>query len=340
MQPIVSIVVPVYKIEEYLDKCVQSIINQTEHNIEIILVDDGSPDKCPKMCDDYAASDNRVKVVHKANGGLMSAWIAGTKVATARYMCYVDGDDWVELDMIEGLYRYVDDSDQDIKEIISSNYIIEKKNDQKKMAQPLKPGVYEGTELSEVKTRLLGEEIRPITMSRCMKLISKQLIMDNLKYCNEKIRMAEDVNITLPCMLDAERIVIVEDGYYYHYRTNDNSIVHNYNEGLLDNINLVCETFGYIYKDKGVANGQYQTDREYMRMLFLELKNELRGGYGYIERVKRVFKRSDIREKIKSTDIDINGVNNKLLFRCMKNPNTFNIVLIHFILSVYDMKTN
>ncbi len=340
MEPIVSIVVPVYKTEEYLDKCVQSIINQTERNIEIILVDDGSTDNCPKMCDDYAAADSRIKVVHKANGGLMSAWIAGTKVATARYMCYVDGDDWVELDMIEGLYRYVDESGQDIKEIISSNYIIEKKNEQKKMAQPLKPGVYEGSELSEIKTRLLGEEIRPVTMSRCMKLISKQLILDNLKYCNEKIRMAEDVNITLPCMLDADRIVIVEDGYYYHYRSNENSIVHNYNEGLLDNIDLVCETLGYIYKDKGVANGQYQADREYMRMLFLELKNELRGGAGYIDRVRNVFNRSDIKDKIHSTDIDINGASNKLLFRCMKNPSTLNIVLTHFILSVYDKKTN
>ena len=82
MNSLISVIVPIYNVEKYLDKCVDSIINQTYKNLEIILVDDGSPDNCPKMCDDYAKKDSRIKVVHKENGGLSDARNAGMKVAT------------------------------------------------------------------------------------------------------------------------------------------------------------------------------------------------------------------------------------------------------------------
>ena len=95
----ISIIVPIYKVEKYIRQCVDSIINQTYEDIEIILVDDGSPDNCPQICDDYAKTDSRVKVIHKENGGIMSARKAGLKVATGEYIGFVDGDDWIEADM-------------------------------------------------------------------------------------------------------------------------------------------------------------------------------------------------------------------------------------------------
>lgn len=98
---LISIIVPVYKVEKYLDRCVSSLVNQTLKNIEIILVDDGSPDSCPEMCDRLAKSDNRIKVVHKKNGGLSSARNAGMKIASGKYMGFVDSDDDVSLDMYE-----------------------------------------------------------------------------------------------------------------------------------------------------------------------------------------------------------------------------------------------
>lgn len=100
---VVSIVVPVYKVENELDRCMQSILSQTHKNIEIILVDDGSPDNCPKLCDEYAKADNRVKVLHKQNGGLSDARNAGLRVATGDYILYVDSDDYIELDACERL---------------------------------------------------------------------------------------------------------------------------------------------------------------------------------------------------------------------------------------------
>lgn len=104
--PVFSIVVPVYKVEKYLDKCVQSLINQTFTDIEIILVDDGSPDGCPALCDGYAKADSRIRVIHKPNGGLSDARNAGMDTARGAYILLVDSDDYVETDTCEKLYPF------------------------------------------------------------------------------------------------------------------------------------------------------------------------------------------------------------------------------------------
>jgi glycosyltransferase involved in cell wall biosynthesis len=101
----ISIIIPIYKVEAFLRKCIESVINQTYRYLEIILVDDGSPDGCPEICDEYAAKDHRVKVVHKENGGISSARNAGIELASGEYIGFVDGDDWVELDMYETLCK-------------------------------------------------------------------------------------------------------------------------------------------------------------------------------------------------------------------------------------------
>ena len=103
--PLVSVIIPIYKVEPYLRDCVDSVIDQTYRNLEIILVDDGSPDNCPKMCDEYAQQDSRIKVIHKENGGLSDARNAGMKVATADYWSFVDSDDVCHRQMIEVLMR-------------------------------------------------------------------------------------------------------------------------------------------------------------------------------------------------------------------------------------------
>ena len=96
----ISIVVPVYKVEKYLDKCVQSILAQTYKDFELILVDDGSPDNCPQMCDEYAKKNKKIRVVHKNNGGLSDARNAGTTIASGEFVTYVDSDDYVSKDYL------------------------------------------------------------------------------------------------------------------------------------------------------------------------------------------------------------------------------------------------
>ncbi len=110
----VSIIVPVYKVERYLDKCISSIVNQTYTNLEIILVDDGSPDQCPQMCDAWAEKDTRIRVIHKENGGLSDARNAGMAVATGEYIAFVDSDDWIAPDLYTHLYRRLTEDHSDI----------------------------------------------------------------------------------------------------------------------------------------------------------------------------------------------------------------------------------
>ena len=109
-----SVIVPVYKVEPYLDKCISSIVNQTYTNLEIILVDDGSPDNCPAMCDAWAEKDSRIRVIHKTNGGLSDARNAGMAVATGELMAFVDSDDWIAPDMYEYLYQRLAEDNSDI----------------------------------------------------------------------------------------------------------------------------------------------------------------------------------------------------------------------------------
>lgn len=113
-QPKISVIVPVYKVENFLDRCVESIVGQTYENLEIILVDDGSPDNCPSMCDKWAEKDRRIKVIHKENGGVSSARNAALDIVSGDYIGFVDSDDWIDPGMYEFLYENSQKYDADI----------------------------------------------------------------------------------------------------------------------------------------------------------------------------------------------------------------------------------
>lgn len=104
LQPLISVIVPCYNVEEYLPKCIESILNQTYRNLEILLVDDGSPDNCGRICDEYAAKDSRIRIIHKKNGGLSDARNAALDVMTGEYVTFIDSDDYVSDDYVEYLY--------------------------------------------------------------------------------------------------------------------------------------------------------------------------------------------------------------------------------------------
>ncbi|MGN0521375.1 MAG: glycosyltransferase family 2 protein [Eubacterium sp.] len=114
MKPLISIIVPVYKTEKYLDKCIESIVNQTYESLEIILVNDGSPDGCPQKCDEWAERDSRIKVIHKENGGLADARNAGTRACSGDYVMFADSDDYLEPDMVEFLVNLSLEYDADV----------------------------------------------------------------------------------------------------------------------------------------------------------------------------------------------------------------------------------
>lgn len=119
-EPLISVIVPVYKVEKYLNKCVESIISQTYDNLEIILVDDGSPDNCPIMCDIWANKDHRIRVIHKQNGGLSDARNAGLNIASGELISFIDSDDWIEQDFFQMLYYAMSKNGADIAECATS----------------------------------------------------------------------------------------------------------------------------------------------------------------------------------------------------------------------------
>lgn len=114
MNDLISVIIPIYKVEKYIHKCIDSVINQTYKNIEVLLVDDGSPDDCPQICDDYALKDSRVKTIHKKNGGLSDARNIGIKNSIGKYIAFVDGDDYIDKEYVEELYKAIILNDADL----------------------------------------------------------------------------------------------------------------------------------------------------------------------------------------------------------------------------------
>jgi glycosyltransferase involved in cell wall biosynthesis len=139
MLPKVSVIIPIYNVEQKLDRCLNSIVNQTLSNIEIILVDDGSPDNSPKICDEYAQKDKRIRVIHKSNGGLSDARNAGLTIAKGEYIIFIDSDDWSEDIMLETLYSraYVDGSD-----IVVCSYSVDYSNNNFSVKKQLQNGIF------------------------------------------------------------------------------------------------------------------------------------------------------------------------------------------------------
>lgn len=337
----ISVIVPVYKTEEYLDRCVNSIRNQIyneEVELEIILVDDGSPDNSPRMCDDYAKKDSRIKVVHKANGGLMSAWQAGVKESNGMYLCFVDSDDWIEEPMIGEMASLLGGNDSEMeREMICCNFVIDRPDRSSKHHHILPAGVYEGKELeNEIKNNILGNENRTVSLSRCMKLFSRKLIEENIKYCDARITMGEDVNIVLPALLDCQRLVIMKNAEYYHYLYNEQSMVHKYDANMYEGIRRLYSVIKHIFEEKGRENGKAQSDKEYVYLLFLAVKNEIRGNKGFCSRIKRICKAEENREIIGNNPVLVQSMVNKLLYRIVKTPVSAVIYAVRMIFYIYD----
>ncbi len=222
--PLISIIVPVYNVEKFLDKCVQSLLNQTYKNIEIILVDDGSPDKCGKMCDEYASRDKRVKVIHKENGGLVSARNAGFDATTGDWHMYVDSDDWIDLDSCEKLVAAIN-RHPDV-DLIFFNMIeeLESKSIKGKWKlQSDKPEIqYNRNECVEL-ARLTLDHLAGVA-SACAKLINTNHARNNNLVSNPKLRQgSEDTEYSLRAFYSCKKCLYIDE-YLYHYRYNPTSI--------------------------------------------------------------------------------------------------------------------
>ena len=200
-QPLISIIVPVYKVEKYLKRCVDSILTQTYQNMEVILVDDGSPDKCGAICDRYRETDNRVVVIHKKNGGLSDARNAAIPLAKGEYISFIDSDDWISSYYVEHLYKAVAKCDADIGISWFEN-VFEGKALQSKTEEPLSN--YECLTAEECLKKLLYQN--GVEVCAWGKLYKTSLIKD-LRYPVGKLY--EDIPVTYEAVKRSKKIAVI-----------------------------------------------------------------------------------------------------------------------------------
>ena len=212
--PEISVIVPVYKVEPYLDRCVQSILRQTFRAFELILVDDGSPDGCPAMCDAWAKQDRRIRVLHKENGGLSSARNAGLAVATGRYISFVDSDDWIEPQMLEYLWNLLQAHPE--AQIAQCEAIISK-DQTPAQAQPQEEiAVFDQTGMLDYFFRIHGEASNTAVWN-------KLYARDILQGFSFVLTLNEDVEASYEFFQRASYMV-VSNQKLYHYFVNNTGI--------------------------------------------------------------------------------------------------------------------
>lgn len=233
---LISVIVPVYNVEKYLKKCLDSIINQSYKNIEIILVDDGSNDTSGKICDEYEKKDERIKVIHKKNGGLSDARNVGIEESKGEYICFIDSDDYIEPNMIEDLYKACIDynvkiaSCDKIRELENGKKVFEKKYESSRMI----------TKKEAYSNMLLFDP------AVCDKMFERSLF-DEVKF--PKGKLYEDILTTNKLIEQCDNLYHIAKPYY-HYIQRNNSIVHQkFSIKKLDYIRNAKKLYEYIVNE-------------------------------------------------------------------------------------------
>ena len=246
-----SVIVPVYKAEKYINECIDSLIAAKTENFEIILVDDGSPDNCGKICDEYAEKYDYIKVIHQENQGVVCARRKGIKAAKGNYITFVDSDDYIKPDMYIKMLSFAKkyEADTVICDIIKDSTT----------KTILKSGIEEGFYDKES----LKEKVYPIMMfdffketpsvipSLCNKIIKRELINKVIFDVDEKIVFGEDALCTYPIMLDSQRVYVLKEELYI-YRENPESVTNVYDETLLEKFILLYKEFKKQFDKRNV----------------------------------------------------------------------------------------
>ena len=213
MNSLISVVVPVYNVEKYLDKCIDSLVSQTYENLEIILINDGSKDKSAKICDKWKDNDSRIKVIHKENGGLSEARNVGIDYAQGKYIAFIDSDDWVDKNFIKYLHEKLEKYNADI----AASTIIKTYKDYNEI-QPINREKIRFTSEEALDTLLSGRDFCAVAWNK----LYKRKCWSELRFPKGKI--CEDAFTTYKLIDQAKRIVQIEDTLYF-YRIRPNSIM-------------------------------------------------------------------------------------------------------------------
>lgn len=328
MNPLVTIVIPVYQVENYLNRCISSVVSQTYRNLEIILVDDGSPDRCPQMCDEWAEKDSRIRVIHKQNSGQGMARNTGIEHAHGSYICFFDSDDYVDLNVIECACKLAEQEHADTVIFgmagVDEHGIVCKNNP---IVLPQK--VFQGSEIQKLLLpEMLGTNLDTgihsgLSMSACRELFSMELIKrTGFRFVSEREIISEDYYSVLTLYRYVRKTVVLDDvNYYYCY--NSASFSHIYRPDRFEKLKYFyseclkqCEKLGFPEE----VSRRCQVP--FLNGVFAVLKQEVTVGWGFRETMKVISEKIRdplLQEVLKKHKKDKVNLKKKLFFWAMRN---------------------
>ena len=240
--PMFSIIVPIYGVEAFLPQAIESVLAQSVSDWEMILVDDGSKDGCGKICDDYAERDRRIRVIHKENGGLVSARQAGANASRGRYILNVDGDDYIEPTLLEAVQHAVLETEPDI---VAFNMIRVSETGELlgRLCNGSPSGLYQGSALQELRGKVLFERRRnsmncydsAVIYGICAKAMKRELYVPLQNQVPRSIRCGEDVAVTVPAVCRCKTLLLIDESGY-RYRVRGDSMVNSFYQGELQSL--------------------------------------------------------------------------------------------------------
>lgn len=303
-EELLSVIIPVYNVEKYLDTCLRSVVNQTYANIQIILIDDGSSDSSFSICQRWANLDQRIECYHfDTSGGAVRARQKGIELSRAEYITYVDSDDWLEADAFEKMMAAMIANDVDL--VLSTGMYCDFEGGQTKPKDNIKPGLYSGNDISEICEKMLHVEIYPTLWNRVFRKSKHEYYQ---KKTDVRIRINNDITCMLMTVLNADKIAVIDE-YLYHYVSNSNSIVHSYRTEYLESNCLMYKLVREEMISTGRDNLLYDWKANFLDKLLTNIRLEC-------SRVNRanVYTKMKHLKKLYANEILINFVQEKDAF--------------------------
>lgn len=266
--PLLSVIIPVYNTKKYLYECLTSVINQTYSNLDIIIVDDGSTDGSQDICDAFLEKDNRIRVIHKKNEGLVSARKTGIVAAKGEYISYVDSDDWIDKNRYFEMYKKGMRIDADM---ISGNIVNEYNNGSNLIIKDVcGEGCFIGNKLDYIVDNIVDLEkfyIPKQHLSLCKYVFKKNILFEIQMSIDNSITVGEDDVTTIQCLTKIESLVSI-DGANYHYRKHSESMMHRHDINEKKRLKLIYET---ISKHCSLYKNYERLMRQLDLMMYMEL---------------------------------------------------------------------
>ncbi|WP_163318158.1 glycosyltransferase [Dysgonomonas sp. 520] len=336
---LISVIIPVYNIEKLLNRCLDSVVGQTYTNLEIILIDDGSADSSPQICDQYAEHDLRIKVVHKENGGVSAARNLGLDIASGDYISFVDSDDWLEPDMYDTLVTYLKNDPTDILrfnackkgEVFTSTHL---------------SGNFEGNRMTdEVVLSMIGsEKLGEIFLMGVpwIYLYRREVIERNNIRFDVNLRRSEDRLFCITTMLYARKITFVKD-VLYHYEVLTTSLSNKYDplrwQQELYYLDMLRKEYTKVFSPQYVEKADKRIKSDYVLRVVISLDNlffsvndnTFRHNY---KQVRNIINNEKVRKSVQDLKQVKTGIRKRFLFFCVKHRLSFALTLFQTMMKL------